>query len=200
MKNIVLILTAIVLLSGCYQNSAELQTSVIKNNDLKLGFCPTMQSDAQNLQIQNDNIEIVPFGSANEVLANLKAKKIDLALIGRKAELNELPKEILEKKLFKTGFTLIAPQKSFISESELKNLEVKTCLEENLVKVEFIELKNITFEKNPDCNLNNQEMWLIAWDDLIDSMELLIPVDQSGNKIKKYRSPFLYGQNLNVNF
>ncbi len=203
MKKILLIFIVILLFNGCNSNSNQINTKDqnVKNSEtaesLKLGYCLTMKSDAQNLQKQNENIEPVPFGSAGEVLANLKAEKIDWALIGRRAEKIEVNENILEKKLFETGFTLIAPQKSFIAENKLANLEVKTCLEKDFIKAEFGELENITFIESSNCVPDNQKTWLIDWTDWTDSMNLLIPIDQNGNKVKKYRSSFLYGENFN---
>ncbi len=172
--------------------STETEESV-ESSSIKVGFCPTMQVDAERLQKENENINLVSLSSAGEVLANLEAGKIDLALIGRKAEKTEISKDILERKMFETGFTLINSQKSIISKNEIANLEVKTCLDKS-IQEDFSEFK-IIFEQ--DCNYQKEEIWLISWNDWTDDMELLIPVDENG-KIKKYRSPFLYGNRSNL--
>lgn len=212
MRKIFFTLTAALLLGGCIlnfnQENAQQNDSDKKETEntistkiVKLGFCPTMLSDVENIKKNNENIKVVPFASAGEVLTNLKAGEIDFALIGRKAKRNEIGENILEKKLFETGFTFIAPKKSFIPKNDLANLEIKTCLEKEDTRIHpsyFTDLKNIIYHQHPNCKTDGKGVWLISWDDWNDDMELLIPEDEYGNKIKKYRSPFLYGENLHA--
>lgn len=195
MKKLFLAFTAIFLLSGCnqYNQKQALTTKIeVPMRSLKIGFCPTMEKDALGLQKQNANLELVRFASADEVLQKLKTGNINLALIGRKAEKIEIGENIFEKKLENKSYTLIAPQKQMIAEKDLLNLEIKTCI--------YDEVKNLFPELNlihKDCNYQNNEIWLISWNDWVDKMNILIPINEKGEKVRKFRSAFLYGENLN---
>lgn len=201
-------MVVILTLIGCNSSQTNFDHSASSDAELPeiltLGFCPTMRNDAQDFQKQNERIELMPFGSAGEVLAQLKSGQIDFALIGRKAEKYEINAQITEQKMFETGFTLIAPKKSFITKKDLATLEIKTCLEKEDTRIHpsyFTDLTNIVFVKHPKCKTDREGVWFIPWYEWTDEMALLIPVDETGNKIKKYRSPFLYGENFNnLNF
>lgn len=187
-----LIFAAFVLLvfSGCAQAKGESPAkNAVSDNPLILGYCPTMQEQAIKLQASHQNIKIVSFSSAEEVLRNLQSDKIAIALIGRKAKDNELSNAIYEKSIANPGLTLVNAQKRIISQSDLANMQIKTCLPEKSIADSFADLN---FDYRTDCNYTDGGAWLISWNDYKENLELLIPIDQNGRKDKRFRSPYLY--------
>ena len=187
MQKIFILFTAILLLCGCH--TARSLESDFKS--LKLGYCPTMQTKAENLARQNENTELIRFGSADEALYGLKNNFIDIAIIGRKAKADEI-ENMSEKRLEANVYTLINSEKRIIDHREIGAFEIKTCIDENIAREKFSELDPV-FD---DCQFADGGIWLISWDDFTDEMELLIPVDENRNKVAKYRTPFLYGDKL----
>lgn len=169
------------------QNKQPETSRVDKSEFLKVSFCPTMREEAISLKNKNENIKLVQLGSASEVLRNLNSKTIDAGIIGRKAKKSEITEKIKGKRLHKVGYTLIGPRKQMIPESNLKNLQISTCLGKE-IKESFPEL-NLDFV---DCDYKNGRPWLISWDDFSDELELLIPVNENGEKIKIFRTAHLY--------
>jgi hypothetical protein len=157
-----------------------------------IGYCPTMERYANDLAASNFGMEPIRFESAGAVLSALKANEIDFALVGRKATVPEISAGIDELRLSEGGVTLIAPRKRIISEHELGDVEIRTCLPAEDV-IEYSNLKLVVVDS---CDWRNGEVWLISWDHYADDMNLLIPVDRFGNKIDLFRSPFLYGKDL----
>ena len=185
MKKTLLLLLAVMFLCGC-QTVHSLESDI---QSIRIGYCPTMQSYAENLIRQNVNTELISFRSADEVLRGMKNNLIDIALIGRKAKSEEIG-GVAEKRIESPAYTLIAPEKQMIDYRGLGNFEIKTCLDENATLEKFPELNPVF----GDCRFADGGIWLISWDEFTDEMDLLIPVDENGNKIAKYRTPFLYGE------
>lgn len=170
-----------IFLTGCMNKHTK------KEEILKVGFCPTMQEEALRLKRENKNIELVSFVSTNEVLENLKLNQIQAALIGRKAKISEIENDLNENRLKKDSHTLITTTKQIILENDLKKIEISTCLSEKTKEL-YPELK-LNFK---DCNYKNGDPWLISWDNFSDEFELLIPINEYGEKIKKFRTAHLY--------
>jgi hypothetical protein len=156
----------------------------------KIGYCPTMYQEAVSFSEKN-NLKLVRFNSASEVLHNLNKGEIKYALIGRKSESSEISKKIKETTI-KSGYTLISKEKQFIQYSELPSIEVYTYLPKEIVlkilpksKINYIE-KNKIFEK-----INQEKLILISWDDWKDDFELVV-VMNGNEKVKDFRGFFLY--------
>lgn len=157
---------------------------------LLLGYCPTMEQEANNIASNNENIQLVKSQSTKNVLNDLNQKKIDIGLVGRIAKSDELNYKYNELKL-KTGFTLINSNKNVIEYSKIDNLKIHTYLDKEKVKNFLGNIDNVIFyEKLED--INPEFISLIDWDDWKDNNELLIPIDENYNKIVKFRIPVLY--------
>ena len=162
---------------------------------LKLGFCPTMRDAAEDFAQNREGVFLAPFGSAAEVLQGLGAGRIDFAIVGRKAEASEAG-GLAERRLEAEAYTLVGPEKGFIQEAELNGLQARTCLGEVVVRNEFPELEKLVYAGAEDCRYDDGNVWLISWNEYTDGMRLLIPVNEHGAKIPKYRTPFLYSKGL----
>ena len=158
---------------------------------MKIGYCPTMEEFVKNLENIQD-FEVINLGSAGRALYFLSNNEIDVAVIGRKAKKIEF--EGFEK-VTGSGYTLITGSKSAILKDELKNLRIDTNVPKEIVEKEFPELENVVYHKTLQEALDNGNVQLISWDDWDDRFELLIPVDEFNNKVKKYRVPHFYSKN-----
>ena len=162
---------------------------------MKIGTCPTMLKYAEEISKKN-NLEIIPNGSAAEVLYNLNAGNLDIGIIGRKAKQVEFTG--YEKRLKNVGYTLIYIEKAMVDYKRLGEIVVHTYLPEDVVKNNFPELEKVVYHNSLEESLNSGEINLINWDDWKDGFDLLIPVDESGNKIEKFRTPILYSKSGNI--
>jgi len=157
---------------------------------MKLGYCPTMEEYVKNMN-NIQYFEIINLGGAANVLYYLNNDEIDIGVIGRKAKKREF--EGYEK-VTGSGYTLITDSKGMIFKDELKNLRIDTAVSKEIVEKEFPELENVVYHKTLQDALDNGEVQLISWDDWDDKFELLIPVDEFNNKVKKYRVPHIYSK------
>ncbi len=169
--------------------------SILQDERLKLGYCPTMNDDAVLIEAMNPEVELIEYRSASEVLAHLNSKDIDFALIGRKAKTDEL--DNCFERMLKSGYTLIAPSKQFIYYNDLIELKVSTAIDRNIAEKIYPEL-DLEFLESEDILSGEKNVILISWDDYEDSMELLIPVNPDGSKIKEFRTPILYSANQDL--
>ncbi len=191
MKKLFCLLFSVLLLSGCGQQSAvtadansyEVETPEI----IRLGYCPTMAPEALNLQNQNPELVMMEFGSAEMTLNELKAENIDLALVGRKADPDEIVPETYEKKIGAEIYTLIAPRKKIVSVNDLRDFTVNTCAPTEIEQA-YPEL-SLTFK---DCDYEDGNIWLAPWEECTDGFQLMVPINEQGKKVRKYRSAFLY--------
>ena len=151
-----------------------------------------MLKHAEEISKKN-NLEIVRNRSAAEVLYNLSAGMLDIGIIGRKAKQVEFTG--YEKRLKNTGYTLIYIQKAMIDYGQLEEIVVHTYLAKDIVKNNFPELKRVVYHNSLEESLNSGEVNLIDWSDWQNNFNLLIPVDEFGNKIEKFRTPILYSKN-----
>jgi len=160
---------------------------------MKIGYCPTMEEYVKKINIQD--FEIINLGSAGRVLYFLSNDEIDVGIIGRKAKKREF--EGYEK-VTGSGYTLITDSKKMIFKDELKNLKINTAVPKEIIEKEFPELKNVIYHKTLQEALDNGSVQLINWNDWKDEFELLIPIDEFNNKVKKYRVPHLYSKNKDI--
>ena len=118
------------------------------------------------------------------------------SVIGRKAKKREF---VGYEKVSGEGYTLITDSKRMILKDKLKNLRIDTVIPKEIVEKEFPELENIVYHKTLQDALDNGNVQLISWNDWDDEFELLIPVDEFNNKVKKYRVPHFYSKNNILN-
>jgi len=164
---------------------------VVKNYKIKIGYCPTMKNFT--LKFANlHNYEAIEFSSAAQVLYLLKLNKLDMCIIGRQAKKSEFEGFV---KRIDNGYTLISNSKGMIENSRLSSLEIHTNISKNKIEKLFPELKNMKYHDNLNDALNKGNIQLISWDDWNDDFELLIPIDNQGNKNPKFRVPHIYSNN-----
>jgi hypothetical protein len=149
---------------------------------LIVGYCPTMEPYANMLK-DNYDFEVKELGSALIVLNNLNDNQIDVALIGRKAYLNE--KINLHEKQLKEGYTLIFKERMIFDKNNLNQINIFTS-EKNLSEI-YYDL-NLIYDEN----FNFENVNLINWQNFND-YELFIVMDGL-NKDLRFRTPFIYSK------
>ncbi|BDU49717.1 hypothetical protein [Haliovirga abyssi] len=165
---------------------------------VSLSYCPTMLPYVEEIKKNLEEVEIIPGGSAAGVLSMLRNGNVDMIIIGRKAYERELTNEIKERRL-QEGYTLAYSQKMGISEEKLKEISVKTYVDEKIVKEKFAMLKNVTYYEDKDECINSgvNIPMLVDWQDFKEEFELLIPLNNEGGKTSVFRAPVVY-YNKNV--
>ena len=160
---------------------------------LRLGFCPTMTPYAETFDEKIEAIELVPLGSAAQVMHLLRNGALDIALIGREAYARELTGKIGRRRLL-GGYTLVYPQKVAIPKSQLSELPVKTYLPREVVAKLLPTLENVIFFPTfEECNSADPEIpMLIDWKDFRESHQMLIPVEPNGAKVPAFRAPVAF--------
>ncbi len=179
------LILCIVLLTACdsYNGKAV-------EEKITLGFCPTMSEHAEI--IAESGISLKQFGSAAEVLENLRDGKISIAIIGRIAKESEVTEDI-DKATLCDGLTLISGSKALIEGNDLKSLKVATYLSKDKIKDYEGDFGEVVILNSLDDAISQKSIGavLIDWKDFKDDFELLIPMNE-GKKIEKYRIPVLY--------
>ncbi len=172
----------------------SLTGNVIFQNEqkIKIGYCPTMESNALEI-FDGNNYELIRFSSASEVLSVLNNNQIDMGLIGRKAKEGELSSDVKET-ILESGYTLVSNNKEFINYSQLSGLEIYTYLPKEKVEILIPENKNTVYYESKQEAINKileGEVVLILWEDWQDDFELLVVMDNN-EKVKDFRGVFLY--------
>ncbi|MCD6200883.1 MAG: hypothetical protein J7K46_03655 [Bacteroidales bacterium] len=160
-----------------------------------IGYCPTMQGIAKELdkKNKNENLSFVPLGSAAEALYYLKADQIQGALIGRIAKNAEITPDTRKVNLQEEGYTIVSWQKGFIDRSSLPDLPVVTYVPESVTREILPEARQIIFVKSEKEMIShmNDHVGLIPWSDYKDKYDLLIPME-GGDKMIRFRLPVIY--------
>jgi len=169
-----------------------------EEKQIVLGYCPTMGELAKEIELKNEFVKIKPYESSAKGLKDLNNEMIDAVLVGRVAENSEIKNEVFEKRL-REGFTLIGSEKRMINVDEIKNENIHTFENESIV-IEYLEdydssvLKKVvfynSFEEAVNARING--IVFISWNDFRDDYSLVIPVDEKGNKIERFRIPIIY--------
>ena len=162
--------------------------------NITLGFCPTMKVFVNEIINTRSNVSAINLGSAARVLYALSNNDINVGLVGRRAKKSEFSG--YEQELNnKQGYTLVSAQKSFVREGDLKNLRVVTSIDKEIVETNFPQLQNVIFDNQLNDKLTESEVRLISWTEWNDDFNLLIPVDDFGNKMLAFRKPYLFSKN-----
>lgn len=179
-------------------NTSDNMSNRFEEKQIVLGYCPTMGELAKEIELKNEFVKIKPYESSAKGLKDLNNEMIDAVLVGRVAENSEIKKEVFEKRL-REGFTLIGSEKRMINVDEIKNENIHTFENESIV-IEYLEdydssvLKKVvfynSFEEAVNARING--IVFISWNDFRDDYSLVIPVDEKGNKIERFRIPIIY--------
>ncbi len=194
-KIFLIALFVLFLVLALYPESVRMSGNIVldtkENETVIIGYCPTMSGYANLIASQNKNVDILEFGSASIVMSKLNSKEVDIALIGRKARIDELGSN--HERVLKPGFTLVSPSRYFIGYSVLKDSEIITYTDKEIA--EFFPELNLKFVQNKVDAFKDSNIVLIPWDDYEDSMELVIPLSEDRTKVEKFRTPIIYSSN-----
>lgn len=163
---------------------------------ISLGYCPTMKPLAEKIANTNENILLVEQSSSAQALQELNNHKIDVALIGRKAEQNEI--QSVNERMLGQGYTLVTNTKKFIQENELTNIKVHTAIEESIAN-QMLPTTEIIFYSTTQEAISQglQEAVLIDWNEYKDEFELLVILNGM-DKSDKFRIPILYSKSYDL--
>lgn len=193
MKKILIFLLAILTIFILFSNVSFTGKAISEKETLpKLGYCPTMFEKAYEISKENQ-VEIIEFSSSVKVLNVLNKNEIEMGLIGRKANQNEISKNIKET-IIESGYTLISKERTFLKSSELETLEIYTYLKnmENTIPESKIIYHNSKEEAMKFAFENNKPV-LISWEDWKDDFNLAVVFEGEGpEKDKRFRGAFLY--------
>lgn len=167
-------------------------TSQTNSDPIKLGYCPTMANLAKGIASKNSHISLQGYGYTSEAFHALNNGNVEMVLVGRLAGKNEL-NNAFEKHL-RQGLTLVGREKILIPISKLQNSRIHTAVDENLANEYFPNIENVIFHESTESAIKEGigDLVLINWNDYTDNLGLVIPVDNLGNKIEKFRIPVLY--------
>jgi len=161
------------------------------SEEIRLAYCPTMESFANDLQQKNPHLILVKTVSSADALSLLAQGDVTVVLIGRLAKEEELQTDI-HQKILGGGYTLISKEKSFIDLSELSSITVHTAVKqsiaEGLLPFTPIEYYSSTTEAVSE---GLTDAVLIHWDEFRDEYALLVVLDGQ-LKAEQFRIPVLY--------
>ena len=169
---------------------------VVQEENLLLGYCPSMESKAREISGLNQGIEILPQESTADVLNSLKTGEIDLALVGRIAKASEL--QDATQRRIGSGYTLIREKKMFILKEELELMVVHTALDSDIAE-SLLPGSEIIYHGSVEEAIQRGigQAVLISWDNFREEMELLVVMDGK-LKAKEFRIPVLYSLNYDL--
>jgi len=201
MKNkvvyMILIIIVLLLIFFIYFKSNNyFKNSLDDSKIYKLGYCPTMESLAKDIEEKNNNIRVYEYQDASQVLNNLKIKKIDVALVGRLSKDYEVSKDVKERRL-DSGLTFVSSSKTFLDLSQIPLYKIHTYLSPEDIS-NYVSLENVVFyDSLKDISLENN-LVLIDWNDFKEEHELVVILDKDV-KVKKYRLPVFYSNYKDLN-
>ncbi len=195
---LILIMSIIVLfVSSCSMNGMDVNIQnteeiIIEKQSVRLGYCPTMSGIAEEIGAKNSHVSLVPYDFTVQALQSLNNEEVDVVLVGRLAEENEIG-ETFERQL-RDGLTLIGREKRLISIDEMQRSRIHTYVSKKQAQEYIPNTDNIIFHDSFESAIKDgiNDVVLIQWSDFSDDLELVIPVDNNMNKIEKFRIPVLY--------
>ncbi len=188
-----LILSAFVLLIVIGKNKEkENEISSIDNNIDKtrrkiiIAACPTCREIAEKLDSQK--YQIIATRSTSESVELMENKRADFVLAGRTLKYNE-PR--MEGVVIDRGFSFIGSQEFSIQESELKDYQIYTDLDVDLIKnsfpVEKIEKVNDIYQ------YLEKGIAVTSWENTDYSRaDIVHLLEGSGERVRLSRQPTLY--------
>ena len=162
----------------------------------RVAFCPTMGVFMERLD-DMEEIEQVPVGSAGQALVLLRTGQAEGVIIGRYAKAVELPNNAKFVKLM-GGKTLVYQQKMGVPVEALKDVDALTYLKpEEIAHISGLFRHVEHLESLDDCLRYGLRIpVIIDWNDYRDEFELLIPVNERGEKVMDFRAPVMYHRGI----
>ena len=173
---------------------------------IKVAYCPTMQSVVDKLD-PTVKIEFKLAGSSGEALQLLKLNKVNAVIIGRKARSEEIDSSTKEFQADPTATTLAADSYQAIKSKDLNSkiiitsLPLKTASEKypdlnfvptNEARANESETNKAKFNKEKVAH-NTSDLELVLWKDFdYSQQDLAVIINDSGEKVASFRTPFLY--------
>lgn len=198
-KGLLFFLIAVVVILGSFfwiRGSVKSANQKVEEPDtvskLVVGYCPTMKAYLHLLDGQTYDFLMLP--SSAVVLEQLKLKEVDVALIGRKAAMNEIIQNTQEQLLI-DGFTLVGQSETSIDVKQLSDYTIHTYLDTASMQELFVDgitiQKHQDLEKTLDQLSSDKDLALITWSQHNDNLHLVIPTNNE-IKVLDFRSPHLY--------
>ena len=162
-------------------------TGAFFSEDIRLGYCPTMEPWAREYA-NNNNVVLIRKGSTAEALNDLKNNRLDMALVGRLATTFE--RGSANETILRDGYTLVSNQRKIVQELSL--LTVHTAVDKTIAQ-EMLPLSKIIFYETTEeaIKFGLNENVLINWNDFNDNYQLVVVMD-GNQKVEKFRIPVLY--------
>lgn len=188
-KSFSLFFAALLLFASC---SSPFISSPLDNiTAIHIGYCPTMSEDLNILSAIDENLEFIRLPSAAHAIQSLLTGEVDAILIGRKPHTHELSADMVALQL-EEGYTLISAQQQFIPYPDLEKIPIhSTHLPETALSILPSDTKIILHENLDqaiEAGLNSAI--LINWEQVESWHQLLIPINERGEKIRTFRTPF----------
>mgnify|MGYP005838494903 CR=1 FL=1 len=179
-------------MTGMSVNTQDAEEPNVEKQPIRLGYCPTMSAIAEEIAIKNSHVSLVSYDFTVQALQSLNNKEVDVVLVGRLAEENEVG-EIFEKRL-RDGLTLVGKEKKLISMDNLQRSKIHTYVSKEQAQEYIPNIDNVIFHGSSESAISSglDDLVLIRWSDFSEDLELVIPIDENMNKIEKFRIPVLY--------
>jgi len=196
MKNIKIFLILsfiIIFITGLYFMPFT-EKELTKEESYILGYCPTMESYALDIQNKNPNLTLLLLENSSSAIDSLNNNDVDFIIIGRFAEEKEILSPSFKKLTTEKRYTFVSKNKSFVSIEDLSNLKIHTYLDEKVINEIFNKgQSNIIFHDALESSIKEglNDVILIAWDDYNDSLQLVV-ILENNQKVEKFRFPLLY--------
>lgn len=167
----------------------------VHNEEIMLGYCPSMEPEAIKISKLNKNIKIIRKESTIDALNSLKKGEIDIALTGRIAKESEFNGK---KRIIGSGYTLAGNTKKIVQKDELKSLKVHTALKKETAN-QLLPESEITYHDSFENAILQgiNDAVLIDWENYTGAMEIII-VMNGESKAKEFRIPVLYSLNQDI--
>ncbi len=188
------LLAAIISQKPAQPQTAAHQATAGKKIDVV--YCPTMQPVVDKLDL-TEKIEFNLVGSSHEALQLLKLNKVDEVIIGRKARAEEIENETNEFQANPSAVTLAADRYQMVTADDLTSQVIVTSLPLETASEKFPDLKFVSANEAESSEAeaadNTSGLELVLWKDLdYSSQDLAVILDESGQKVPSFRTPFVY--------
>ncbi len=183
-KILIFIILFIIFIAGFFIFSDD------KQNKIRIGACPTCFEMAK--EINNKEYEIIKTASTAESLALLEDQKVDIILAGRKLKPHEPQMDGI---LLKKGYSLLSKKGAVVYIDQLKNYDVYTDLDAELLKSVF-SLQKIKEVSNVYKYLD-KGIVITSWENTdYTKAEIVHVLKENGKRVKLSRQPTIYCPNV----
>ena len=166
-------------------------TAIVSDILIRVAYCPTMEDHLPLLNLEGFAIEAFPYPNAAQALQAIISREVDAALIGRKPYTAEMVWDFVVLQL-RDGVTLINAQQRVIPYSDLVSVTIHTMLSIQEAQGLFPEGTRIIHHTahTPADLLDQDSAVLMDWVQVEGNYQLLTPVNEQGQKIPHFRTPF----------